>query len=261
LLDNLPGNVRLAPYSALPDSADAVINLAGETIAGRWTKEKMRRILGSRVDITRLLVEWMTDLKEKPIVFLSGSAVGYYGDRGDEPITGLEGPDQTHSFLSIVCMNWEGEANKASSAGIRVVNLRIGHVLDPSGGVLGEMASKFKRAPFIVPHATSACLPWIARQDLIKSIEFCMEQEAVSGPVNLVAPATATWAEFYECLGTALEKRVVGRLPYWMLRLAVGRFAESLVISQRIVPKKLSDSGYSFGSSDLADYFKGLRAT
>lgn len=258
-LGELPAGVRLAPYSELPDSADAVINLAGETIAGRWSHTKMKRIAESRVGVTRELVKWMTGLPTKPQVFLSGSAVGYYGDRKDEPITELDGPDPARSFLSSVCVNWEDEANRASDEGIRVVNLRIGHVLDPAGGMLGEMAKQFKSAPFVVPHRTSAWLPWIAREDLVGAIAFCMARETMEGPVNLVVPVPATWSEFYAGLGKGLKKPVVGRLPYWMLRLAVGKFAEALVVNQKIVPMKLANEGFTFAHSSLAEYFEGLR--
>jgi len=258
-LDDLPKGVRLAPYGDMPDSADAVLNLAGEPIAGRWNKAKMDRILGSRIEITKMLVDWMANLPTRPKVFLSTSAVGYYGVRDGRPITEADGSDPRNTFLSKVCQEWEREANKAATHGIRVVNMRIGHVLDPSGATLKEMAAKFRRVPMIVPHATSEYMPWIALSDVVGILQFALEHEAVSGPVNVVAPTPATWQEFYDGLGELLHKRVVGRLPYWVLRLVVGRFAEALVDSQRVVPEKVIHEGYRFQHAELGEYLRGLR--
>lgn len=256
---HFPDNVRLAPYAALPDEADAVINLAGEIIAGRWNANKMARIRNSRIDITRLLVDWMSNLGQKPSVFLSTSAVGFYGDSGEEPITESEGPDSRKLFLSTVCLEWENEANRAAANGIRVVNMRIGHVLDPSGAMLKEMGAKFRRAPMIVPHATTEFLPWITLTDVVGIFRFCLNRETVSGPVNLVGPNPATWADFYDGLGHILGKRVVGRLPYWVLRIAVGQFAEALVDSQRVIPARIMLEGYSFKDVDLSVYLSQFR--
>lgn len=257
--ETFPKGIRLAPYSDLPDVADAVINLAGEPIAGWWTKNKMARIVDTRVDITHILVKWMEGLAVKPSVFLSASAVGFYGDRGQEIILDETGPDPKRGFLCLVCIAWEREANEARKAGIRVVNLRFGNVLDPGGGMLKQMADKFKRAPFVAPHSMSAAMPWISLADTLGIIRFGLEHDSVSGPVNVVSPATATWAEFYAGLGLVLKKKVVGKLPHWVLKLAVGKMAEVLAESQRIVPEKIVHAGYVFQDVDLSAYLGGVK--
>jgi uncharacterized protein (TIGR01777 family) len=257
--ESFPPNVRMAPYSDLPDAAEAVINLAGETIGGRWTRQKMARIVDSRVDITRLLVKWMSGLSTPPSVFLSGSAVGFYGDRGDEPLVEDSGPDPKRSFLCLLCLSWESVANEARRAGTRVVNLRTGHVLDPSGGMLEQMGAKLKRMPVIFPHARTEQLPWISLADTVGIIRFALENDSVFGPVNLAAPTLATWDQFYTGLGTILGKKVSGEMPRWMLRLALGKFSEVLYESQRVIPEKVVHQGYVFQDSELEEYLSGLR--
>jgi uncharacterized protein (TIGR01777 family) len=253
-----PDGVRLVTYSDLPDVADAVINLAGETIGGKWTKGKMQLIQSSRIDTTKMLVKWMVGIPTPPKVLISGSAVGYYGDRGDEAITEASGSDTRLSFLSRLCVAWEKEANEASKAGIRIVTLRTGHVLDPSGGMLKEMIAQFKHAPFIVPHATTEFIPWITLPEVVDIIAFALNKESVAGPINLTCPKAATWSEFYDGLGAILHKKVVGRVPFWALRIALGQFAEALVDSQRIINKRLPFEGYSFKTVDLTDYMHSL---
>jgi len=256
--DSCPENVRLAPYSAMPNVADAVINLAGETVVGRWTKKKKARILDTRVDLTRDLVEWMAKLERKPSVFLSGSAVGFYGDRGEELITEATGPDPQQRFRSQVCILWEQEANEASKHEIRVVNLRIGNVLDPSGGMLGQMVPWLKRAPMIMPYGRKNYLPWISLDDTVAGIEFGMIHKDVKGPVNLVAPTPATIGHFFEILGGILKKKVKGQIPKWALKAALGDFSQALLESQRILPEKIVEAGFGFEHTDLEKFLVGL---
>ncbi len=257
--DSFPKSVRIALYSEMPSAADAVINLAGETVVGRWTTEKMDRILNSRVDVTRQLVTWMTELEVKPKVFLSGSAIGYYGDRGSEIITEETGPSLDKGFRFQVCERWEVEANRAKSLGIRVVNLRIGNVLALGGGMLGQMLAMMKLAPIIVPHNPKGFLPWISMTDLVGMICFALEHEKVSGPINLVAPNSATWSDFYRGLAGILKRPMMGKVPSFMLRLILGKFAEALMESQEIVPQRMLREGYVFHDPDMKGFFTSLK--
>jgi len=258
-VNRFPENVRLAPYSDMPDTAEAVFNFAGEPIVGRWNKQKMAKIIDTRVDITRHLVEWMEGLSVKPAVFLSASAVGFYGDRGEELITEETGPDPNRNFRCQVCIAWEGAANEARKAGIRVVNMRIGNVIDPSGGMLQMLRSAIKFLPVVVPHARSAYIPWISLDDVVGICRFSLLHESVSGPINVVAPTNATWAQFYEGLGAIMRKPVVGQVPKLVLKLKLGKFAQALLESQRILPEKIVHEGYSFQDANLDEYLRGLR--
>jgi len=254
--DFFPNEVRLSPYASMPNAADAVINLGGETVVGRWTKAKKDRILDSRIGITRDLVKWMGGLKKKPSVFLSGSAVGYYGDRGSDTITEDAAPDPKKGFRAQVCIMWEQEALEARRMDIRVVTLRTGNVLDPSGGMLGKMIPSLRIAPFILPYARDAFLPWISLRDTVGIVSFVLKTESVSGPVNLVAPTPATIGEFFNDLGSILHKKVVGTLPRWPLKLVLGEFSKALTDSQRVIPEKIVYDGYAFQDIELGEYLR-----
>jgi len=258
-IDMLPKTVRLAPYAEMPHLADAVINFAGETVVGRWTKSKKARVVDTRVDLTRYLVRWMEGLTVKPSVFLSASAVGFYGDRGDELITEATGPDPQKRFRSQVCITWEQEANAVSKQGIRVVNLRTGNVLDPSGGMLGQMLKMFRSAPVIVPYARKCYLPWISLRDEIDIVRYALTHESVSGPVNLVAPTPATNAELFDGIGAILKKKVVSQIPPTVIRLVMGEFAQAVLESQRIIPEKIVNDGYAFHDTVLSEYLQSVK--
>lgn len=247
---------KRALYTQMPDVADAVINLAGETVGGYWTHKKKQRILRSRIDTTRQLVTWMQSLDARPSVFICASATGYYGDRGADILTEEAPVDPENSFLADVCLQWEREANEAKELGVRVVNLRTAHVLDPGGGLLAAMTPIFKRAPFIIPFGRHIYMPWISLADEIGMISFALQNDKVSGPLNLAAPTQVTNREFQHCLGAVFSKKVFGDLPLFVIRLALGELAGALLASQRVVPAKMEELGYVFNDRDLREYLR-----
>lgn len=253
-----PDSVRLAPYKDMPNEAEAVVNLAGETVAGLWTNSKKDRILRSRVDSTQTLVKWMEDLAKIPTVFISGSATGIYGDRGEERLTEKSNPDPENRFLAQVCKPWEEAAIKAREFGVRVVTLRTGNVLDPAGGMIGKMLPMFRISPFVVPFAKEAYLPWISMRDEVGCICYAIENEWVDGPINLVSPTQCTAGQLQSALAVKLNRPVIGSIPNWVLRLVTGEFSEALLSSQRVLPEKMQNAGYVFEDPDLTEYLKGL---
>ncbi len=244
-------DARLVSYTAKID-AEAVINLAGETVAGRWTVGKKERILTSRVNLTENLVANIAKADSKPKVLLSASATGFYGDRGNEILTEASPIDPQHHFLAQVCEKWEGAANKASELGIRVVNLRTSNVLDPAGGMLAKLLPPLRLSPFIVPFAPKAYIPWISMEDEIELIVFALQTESISGPMNLVAPNPETSLEFHHALGRILHRLVLGKVPDFVLKVALGEFSEALLASERILPQVALDAGYQFRHPDLS---------
>ena len=249
-----PREAKLTPYNVRPDEVDAVVNLIGEPVAGGWTDAKKKRILDSRIDGTNELVDWMSQVKVPPSVFLSASAVGYYGDRGVEEITELSSPDPARRFLSQVCILWEQEANAARKIGTRVVNLRLGNVLDPTGGFLDAMATLLNVSPFYVPVAPKSYLPWISLEDTVRSIAFALSNESIKGPINLVSPTPITNLELYQALGAARKRRVAGRVPNWIINAALGEFSEAVLGSQRVLPTKLLEAGYVFKDPEITAF-------
>ncbi len=249
---------QLTPYSQMPQEAEAVVNLAGESIIGYWTSAKKKRILDTRVDTTALLVKWMSGLDHKPKVFLSGSAVGFYGNLGDEIVTEATGPDPLQKFRSQVCIPWEHEANLARNFGTRVVNLRTGNVLDPSGGMLAAMVPWLRRMPVILPYSPRGYLPWVSMRDTVGIIEFAMTHESVTGPVNLAATHPATCGEFFRVLGSILHRPVIGSVPDWAVRLGLGDLSQAFLDGQRAVPEKMLAAGYAFRDPDIEAYLRAI---
>jgi uncharacterized protein (TIGR01777 family) len=237
---------------------DAVINLAGETVAGFWTKKKKQAIYDSRIDTTRELVEWMDKQPVKPSVFLSSSAVGIYGDRGAEELTeksDLAGPED---FLAKVCRDWEQAAMTAAWKGTRTVLLRTGHPLDPSGGYLGTVLPMMRRFPIVILGSRDAYLPWIALSDWVELVIWALGEESVSGPLNMSAPNPATQEEFTQAAAAYLKKRIWGRVPKWAIRLGTGEFGSAITTSERAIPAKARDGGFRFGCMRIDEYFAGL---
>ncbi|HEU4598061.1 MAG TPA: TIGR01777 family oxidoreductase [Pyrinomonadaceae bacterium] len=231
---------------------DAAVHLAGESIAGgRWTEEKKRRILDSRVKSTRLLAETLAGLRDKPKVLVSASAIGFYGNRGDEVLReeSVSGED----FLSEVCREWEKAALPASQAGIRVVHLRIGIVLSADGGALAQMLTPFKFGLGGPIGGGRQYMSWVALDDVVGIIKHALAHEEVRGPVNTVAPQPATNAEFVKALGRALNRPAVLPMPAFALRLALGKeMADSLLLtSARVEPARLKATGYHFAHPEL----------
>jgi uncharacterized protein (TIGR01777 family) len=233
------------------DGADAVVHLAGESIAGgRWTAARKARIRDSRVRGTALLARSMATLDRKPKVFISGSAVGFYGDRGDELLD--EGSSSGCGFLADVCQEWEAAARPAADAGVRVVNIRLGVVLSGRGGALQKMLPPFRLGAGGPIGTGSQYMSWIAIDDVVGAIQHLFPVDTVAGPVNLVAPNPATNAEFTKTLGRVLRRPTFLRIPVSVLRFLLGEMAdEMLLASARVQPSRLLDSGYHFRNPSL----------
>ncbi len=241
-----PNAGKLDPSSL--DGVTAVINLSGESVAGRWTEDKKRRIMNSRVQATRTLAAAIAEASRPPAVWISASAIGYYGDGGNAPLD--EAAPAGDGFLCDVCVAWERAADPVRKL-TRVVHPRIGLVLAPDGGALEQMLPPFKLGVGGTIGDGSQYMSWIGMPDLLRGIEHCLLNESVVGAVNFTAPAPVTNAEFTQALGKALHRPTLFRVPRLALRLRFGEFAESLVVGQRALPKALLDSGFVFEQADL----------
>lgn len=237
---------------------DVVINLAGENISsGRWTHEKKKKILNSRVIGTHMLSELLKILSRPPRVFISASAVGIYGSCGDQILDESLPPGD--GFLAEVCTKWEQAAKPAADKGVRVLLMRMGAVLSEKGGVLGKMLLPFKLCLGGVIGSGEQYMSWISIDDLIGAFLHVISNESISGPVNVVAPAPVTNREFTKTLGKILSRPTILPLPAFAAKLLFGEMARELLLSSaRVAPKKLEESGYSFLYPDLASALRHL---
>ncbi len=227
------------------EDLDAVVHLAGENIAGRWTDQKKAKIESSRVQGTKLLSESLAKLNKKPEVLIAASAVGYYGSRGDEILS--EKSTHGRGFLSDVGVKWENATKAAQEAGIRVCNVRIGLVLGADGGALGKMLVPFKLGLGGKIGDGKQYWSWIAIDDLVEIIYYLLEHEDLKGPVNAVAPNAGTNNEFTSTLGRVLGRPTIFPLPAFVVRGLFGEMGEETMLSSaRVTPQKLLDSGYKF---------------
>jgi uncharacterized protein len=242
------------------EGLDAVIHLGGESIAsGRWTKRKQKRIRDSRVESTRLVAETLARMERPPKVLLCASAVGYYGDRGNESLNEEATPGQ--SFLADVCQQWEQAAEPARKAGIRVANLRFGVVLSPIGGALTQMLPLFRLGLGGRLGSGRQYWSWIAIDDAIGAVGHALANEHLSGPINVTAPAPVTNRQFTAILAKVLRRPAVLPAPSTALRLALGPMADELLLaSARALPDRLLDSGYAFRNADLESALRHLLA-
>lgn len=233
------------------EGVDAVIHLAGDGIAsGRWTAKKKASIRESRVKGTRLLSETLARLERPPEVLLSASAIGYYGNRGDELLD--ESSPAGNGFLADVCREWEEAADPARNKGIRVVHPRFGVVLSPAGGALKTMLPPFKLGAGGILGGGRQYMSWVAIDDAIGALHYALTQTSISGPLNVVAPVPATNAEFTKTLGHVISRPTIVPMPAFAARMAFGEMADELLLgSQRVVPKKLLASGYKFRLPEL----------
>jgi hypothetical protein len=236
----------------LLEACEAVVHLAGENIAdGRWTAGKKERIRHSRVAGTESLCRSLAQLKTPPKVLVSASAIGYYGNRGDEVLTEVSQPGQ--GFFPSVCVEWEAATGPLEAKGVRVVHLRIGVVLSKKGGALGKMLLPFKLGLGGRLGSGAQFMSWIALDDLVEAIKHVIEHEEISGPVNATAPNPVTNAEFARALARALGRPAMFPVPEFALRLAVGEMAdEALLAGSRVMPAQLLSSGFVFRFPDLA---------
>ena len=255
-------DVRWDPDAGTIDGSleghDAVVHLAGESIAeGRWTPEKKRRIMESRKKGTRLLSEAIAALPTPPEVLVSASAVGYYGDRGNELLREDSGPGS--DFLAEVCKAWEAAADPAREAGIRVVHPRFGIVLSPKGGALGRTLPIFKLGGGGRIGSGRQWWSWVALDDVVGAIVHGLANDSVEGPVNVGSPNPMTNAEYTKVLGKVLNRPTVFPLPAPAARLVLGEVADALLLaSQRMEPAKLKESGYRFRYSELEGALRHL---
>ncbi len=257
------GEVSWDPAAGVLDTAalgevDAVVNLAGENIAaGRWSVARRERILRSRVEATRTLVLAVARMERKPRVFVNASAVGIYGDRGDEVLT--EESAMGQGFLPEVCLAWETHAEGATRLGVRTVLLRFGVVLAPDGGALARLLPVFRLCLGGKLGSGRQWMSWVSREDAIGAVSHVLCDERCVGPVNVVAPEAVTNAAFTTALGRAVHRPAIFTVPAFALRLGFGRMAvETLLASTRVSPQRLQDTGYVFQHPTLESALRGV---
>lgn len=233
------------------EGVDAIIHLAGEPIGDwRWTEDKKKRIVESRVHGTRSVIDSISKLKNKPKVLISASAIGYYGDRGDDILTERGGVGDT--FLAESCRDWEAEARKAENYGVRVVLNRTGIVLSKDGGALATMLTPFSLGLGGVAGSGKQWMSWITLEDIVAIVNFELENEDIDGAVNAVAPNPVTNEEFTKTLGEVIHRPTFLPLPKFAIDLMMGEMGDALLIdSARVTPKKLEDAGYEFKFTEL----------
>lgn len=237
---------------------DGVINLAGASIAdGRWTERRKRLLWESRVDTTARLVAWMCGASKPPRALISGSAVGYYGEQGDRPIT--EETPPADGFAHELCAAWEKEAGKASACGVRVCYVRTGVVLDGDGGALEKMLPAFRLGAGGRLGPGTQYFPWVHREDIAAIFQWLLESPDASGPYNAGSPNPVTNAEFTEALGRALGRPTLLPMPAAAMRILFGQLAdELLLVSERMIPKRLLDAGFGFRYNRLEQALEAI---
>ena len=240
------------------NGCDAVVHLAGENIASaRWSDTMKARIRDSRVGGTRLLSESLAKLSSPPKVLVAASAIGFYGDRGDEMLSEDSPPGD--DFLAEVCQQWEDAANPLHDVGTRIVHLRIGVVLAKEGGALEKMLTPFRLGVGGVVGNGRQYWSWIAIDDVVGAIQHAIVHETVTGPVNTVAPDPPTNREFTKALGKVLGRPTIFPMPAFVAKIMLGEMAESLLLaSTRVSSQKLIESGYKFQHRELEGALRHL---
>lgn len=233
------------------EGLDAVIHLAGENVAGlRWTEEKKKAIRDSRVLGTRTLIDAFYKLKNRPKAFIAGSAIGFYGNRGDDEMT--EASPAGEGFFPEVCRDWEAESRRAEDLGIRTVLLRTGIVLSKDGGALGTMLLPFKMGVGGVVGSGKQWMSWISLEDQIRAILFVLENDNIRGAVNLTSPNPATNEQFTKTLGEVLYRPTFLPLPEFAVGMIFGEMGDALLLdSTKVLPKRLEDAGFEFKYPEL----------
>ena len=244
--------------SAVGEGANAVVNLAGASIAeGRWNEARKHLLRSSRVDATRVLVAALAKLSQPPAVFISASAIGYYGDRGDEELTEQSAPGA--DFLAELARDWEAEAASAEQFGARVATLRFGVILAPHGGALPRMLPPFRLGMGGRLGSGRQWMSWLALDEAVAIIRFALENAGARGAINAVAPNPMRNAEFTAILGRVLRRPTLFPAPRGALRLALGEMAQALLLaSQRVLPKRLVELGYRFEHAALEPALRGI---
>jgi hypothetical protein len=245
----MPISLRMQPPPEAFEGCEAVVNLAGEPVAQRWTAAARERISQSRIQGTRSLVDALR--RHPPAVLVSASAVGYYGSQGDDVLT--EDSPPASDFLGQVAVAWEQEAHAAEQFGVRVVTPRIGVVLGDSGGALAKMLPPFRLGVGGRLGTGKQWMSWIALDDLISLIEFAIVDAALSGPVNAVAPAPVTNAVFTRELGKVLHRPAIVPVPALALKILFGEMSQALLSSQRVIPQAALRAGFRFRFPELGE--------
>ena len=232
-------------WASRVDGADAVINLAGEPIGEkRWSPLQKARIVESRIDATRAIVDAITHAKVKPQVLVSASGVGYYGDVENEDVT--ESYPKGEGFLSDTCNQWEREAQAAETFRVRVVMPRFGVVLEKNGGALKKLLFPFKLFAGGPLGSGKQWFPWVHRDDVVEILLFALKNPGLFGPVNVAAPEPVTMKQFCRALGRAMHRPSWAPVPSFVLRTILGEMSEIVLGGQRIIPQKLKTAGYRF---------------
>jgi uncharacterized protein (TIGR01777 family) len=257
-----PGDIAWDPASALVDldamdGFDAAVHLSGANIAqGRWTEARKAELRSSRVDTTRVLVDALAKLKRKPRVLACASAIGYYGDRGDEILTELS--SYGNDFIGLLVRDWEAEAVRAETSGMRVVRLRFGVVLSSEGGALPLMLLPFKFGVGGRLGSGRQWQSWVAQEDAIEITRRAIADESLSGAINVTAPNPLRNMDFTRIVGQVLHRPAIIPVPAFAMRLLLGEMAEALALaSERVVPERLLRAGFNF---KFAEFEPALRA-
>jgi len=237
---------------------DVVVHLAGESIAsGRWTEEKKRKIRESRVKGTELLSSALARLSQPPSTFISASAIGFYGSRGDELLTEESAPGD--GFLPEVCVAWEKATGQAEAKGIRTIHPRFGIILDEKGGALERMLTPFRMGVGGKVGNGKQWMSWIALEDVINALRFLIDEPGSEGPVNFTAPRPVTNADFTEALGSVLSRPTLFSVPAFAARLAFGEMADELLLSSaKVEPSRLNEKGFQFKHPELSSALKAI---
>lgn len=235
------------------EGIDVVVHLAGENVSGlRWTDEKKKAIRDSRVLGTRNVVDAISKLKNKPKVLVASSAIGFYGERGEEEVT--ESSAAGDNFLAGVCKEWEAESRRAEDAGIRTVLLRTGIVLSKDGGALATMLTPFKLGVGGVVGSGKQWMSWISLEDEIAVINYVIENENIRGAVNAVSPNPVTNHDFTKTLGDVLYRPTFLPLPEFAVSMIFGEMGDALLLaSTKVMPKRLEDAGFEFKHPNLKE--------
>jgi hypothetical protein len=243
------------------EGTDVVVHLGGAGIAeARWTLERKQILRSSRIDSTRVLVDSIAHLRQKPHIFVSASAIGYYGNRGDEILTEKSSP--AGDFLAVLVRDWENEAMRVELSGVRAVILRFGVILSAKGGALPRMLLPFKLGLGGRLGSGKQWMSWISLEDAIGALHAAISSEDLRGPVNVAAPNPVRNAEFAHLLARILRRPAILPAPAFMLRLMLGELADALLLaSQRVRPERLLDAGYRFRHDHLESALKVILAS
>ena len=254
--DGTPGSVAREI-----EGADAVVNLAGESIAGgRWTAARKQALRDSRIMATRTIASAIAAAAAPPAVYINGSAAGYYGNRGSDTLSESAAPGD--DFLAHLCVEWENEAKKAERPGVRIALVRTGLVLEKSGGVLPQMARPFRFFAGGPVGSGHQYMPWIHRLDWIEMVRWIVETpkdtRPVSGPVNATAPHPVTNAQFARALGRALKRPALVPAPAFAVKMILGEMADAVLAGQRAIPAAALAHGYHFRYPEIDIAFRGI---